>query len=74
MSWYMQGLKVSIGLVSDCFWAQAYVMAFDIGLNVFLETWPIIFPADEVLGFINTKMFCQKVVMVLTDELYSNGF
>ena len=58
MSRYRQGLQVSIGLVSDCLWAQAYVTAFDIGLNVFSEARPIVFPADEVFGFIDTKMSC----------------
>ena len=57
MSRYKQGLQISIGLVSDCFWAQAYVTAFDIGLNIFSEARSIVFPANEVFGFINTKMF-----------------
>ena len=70
MSWYKQELQVSIRLVSDCLWAQAYVTAFDISLNIFLEARPIVFSADKVLGFINTKMSCQRVVIVLTDKLY----
>ena len=74
MSWYRQRLQVSIGLVSDWLWAQAYVIAFDIGLNVFLEARPIVFPTDEVFGFIDTKMICQRVVVVSTDELHSNDF
>ena len=53
---YKQGLQVSIGLMSDCLWAQAYVTAFDISLSVFLKARPIVFPSDEVLGFIDTKM------------------
>ena len=74
MSWHRQGLQVSIGLVFDCLWAQAYVTAFDIGLNVFSEAQPIVFPADEVLSFIDAKMSYQKVVVVLTDKLCSNDF
>ena len=57
MSRYREVLQVSIGLVFDYLWAQTYVTAFDIGLNIFLEAQPIVFPANEVLGFINTKMF-----------------
>ena len=74
MSQYRQGLQVSIGLVFDCFWAQAYVTAFDIGLNVFLEAQPILFLADEVLDFIDTKISYQRLVVVSTDELCLNNF
>ena len=56
----------------DYLWAQAYVTAFDIGLNSFSEGRLIVFPTDKVLGFIYTKMSCQKIVMVSTDELYSD--
>ena len=74
MSWYKQGLLVSISLVFDCLWVQAYVTAFDIGLIVFSEARQIIFSANEVLGFIDAKISCQRVVMVLIDELYLDGF
>ena len=74
MSLYWQGLEVTIKLVSDYFWTQVYITAFDLGLNIFLEVWPIVIPADEVLGFIDTKIFCQRVVMILTDDLCLNGF
>ena len=74
MSWYRQGLQVAIGLVPNCFWTQIYVTAFDIVLNIFSETWPIVFPANEVFGFIDTKISGQRVVMVSTDELCSKDF
>ena len=74
MSRYRQRLQVSIELVFDCFWAQAYVTAFDIGLNIFLETQPIVFPTNEVFSFIDAKMSCQKVVVVSTNELCLDGF
>ena len=74
MSQYKQGLQVSIRLVFDCFWAQAYLTAFDISLNVFLEAWPIVFLANEVLGYINAKMTCQRVVVTSTNEFDSDGF
>ena len=74
MSQYKQGLQVSIRLVSDCLWTQAYITAFDIGLNVFSEAWPMVFVTNEVLGFINVKMSYQRVVVMSTDELCSDGF
>ena len=74
MSWYRQGLQVAIGLVSNCLWTYTYATAFDIGLNIFSEAQLIVFPADEVLGFIDTEMSCQRVVVVSNDDLCLNGF
>ena len=34
----------------------------------------MVFPANEVLGFIDAIMSYQRVAMVLTDELCSNNF
>ena len=56
------------------FWTQTYITAFDIGLNIFLETWPIVFPANKILGFIDAKMSCQKIVMLSINELCLNDF
>ena len=67
MSQYKQRLQITIRFVSDRFWAQVYVIALDIGLNIFSEARPIVFPANKVLGFFNTKMSYQKVIMVPTD-------
>ena len=58
MIWYMQELQLAIGLVFDCIWTQTYATAFDIVLNISSEARPIVFPANEVLGFIDTKMSC----------------
>ena len=74
MSWYRQRLQVAIKFMSNYLWTQAYVTAFDISLNIFSKAWPIVFLANEVFDFIDTKMSCQKVVVVSTDDLYSNGF
>ena len=74
MSWYRQELQMCMGLMSDCFWVQAYITVLDMELNMFSEARPIVFPANKVLGFIDTKMFCQSVVMLLTDLLYLDGF
>ena len=74
MSQYRQKLQVSIGFVSNRLWAQVYITAFDIGFNIFSETWLLVFPANKVFGFINTDMFCQKVVVMSIDELCLNDF
>ena len=60
--------------MSDCFWAQTYIIAFDISLNIFLETWLIVFPANKVFSFIDTKMSCQRVIVVWIDNLCLDGF
>lgn len=57
-----------------CFYAKPNVTVFDIGFNIFLEAWPIVFPAKKFSCFINIKKACQKVVVMLADELYSNDF
>ena len=74
MSRHKQRLQISIGLVFDCLWAQAYFTTFGIGLNVFMEAWLILFLVDEVFGFIDAKMSCKRIVVVSTDELCSDGF
>ena len=74
MSPYKQKLQVSIKLMFDYFWAQIYIIAFNIGLNIFSKTWSIVFPTKKVLGFIDTKMSCQKLIVILTDKLYSDSF
>ena len=70
----MQGLQIIIGFMSDCFNSQTNVAAFDIGLNIFLEVRQIIFPAYKLFCFIDTKMACQKIVVMLTDKLRLNDF
>ena len=74
MSQYEQSLQVTIGLMSDCFQGQTNVAALDIGLNILFEARPIIFPADELLSFVDTEMACQRVVVVPANELCSNDF
>ena len=60
--------------MSDRFQGQTNVAAFYVGLNILFEAQPIIFPADKPPGFINTKITCQKVVMLPANELGSNDF
>ena len=59
MGWYGQGLQVTIGLMFDRFQGQTNVAALDIGLNIFFEARLIVFPTDELSGFIDTKVPCQ---------------
>ena len=74
MRGYQQWLQVSVGLVLDCFQCQTDIAAFDIGLNIFLKAWPIVFLANKLFYFIDIKMICQKIVVVPADELYLNDF
>ena len=74
MGRYRQGLQVTIGLMSDRFQGQTNVAALDVGLNILSEARPIIFPTDELPGFVNTEMACQRVVVVPANELCSNDF
>ena len=55
---YWQGLQVTIGLVSDWFQSQTDVAAFDIGLNILSKARLIVFPTNELPGFIDTKVSC----------------
>ena len=74
MRWYQQGLQFAIKLVFDCLWTQAYIIAFDIDLNISSEARPIVFLANKGLGFIDAKMSYQRVVVLLIDNLCSNDF
>ena len=44
------------------------------GLNISLEAWLIVFQANKVFGFINAEIFCQRVIVVPTEELRLNDF
>ena len=60
--------------MSDHFRGQTNVAAFDVGLNILFEAWLVVFPADKLFGFIDTKMACQKVVVVPANEFGLNNF
>ena len=42
--------------MSDYFQSQTNIIAFDIGLDVFLKAWPIVFPRNKLSSFIETKV------------------
>ena len=58
----------------DCFQSQTNVAAFDIGLKILSEARPMVYPVDEFSGFIDTKVSCQRVVVMAANELCSNDF
>ena len=74
MGRYWQGLQITIGFVSNCFQSQTDVAAFEIGFNIFSKARPIVFPTDELSGFVDTKVPCQWIIVVPTNELCSNDF
>ena len=37
-------------------WSQTNVTSFHIEFNVFPQAWQMVFPADQLSGFINLKM------------------
>ena len=74
MGWYKEGLQVTIELMRDRFWGQINIAAFDIGLNIFFKAWPVLFLADELYGFINFEMTCQRIIVMPANKLCSNDF
>ena len=74
MSWYRQGLQVTIGLMSDCFQSQTNVTSSDIGLDIFFQAWPIVFLADQLFCFVNLKMLYKRIIVMTTYHLGMNGF
>ena len=74
MSWHEQQLKIIVGLVPHRFRAQANVVAFYIGFNVFSKAWPIVFLTNQLSCFIDIEMTYQRVVMVSADDFGLNNF
>ena len=69
MDWHGERLKITVVLVPHRFQAQTHVTALDIGLDILSEAWSVVFTTDKLSCFIDTKMACQRVVVVLADEL-----
>ena len=74
MNWYQQRLKITVRLMVYCFQTQTNIAAFDIAFNIFSEAWPIVFPVNDFPRFVDTKIACQRVVMIPTNELCLNDF
>ena len=47
--------------------SQTNIAFFHIVFNVFFQAQPIVFPADQLSGFINSKMTYQKVIVMVND-------
>ena len=73
MSWYRQGLQVTIGLMFDRLRSQTNVISSDIALNVSFQARPIKFPADQLSCLVNAKMFYKKIIMVTTYHLKTDN-
>ena len=74
MGWYRQRLKVIIEFMLDRLWSQTNITSFYIRFNVFFQAQPIVFPANQLFGFIDSKITCQKVIMMPTDQLKTDDF
>lgn len=61
-------------LISDNFQYQIYIAAFDISFNVSLQAQPIVFPADQLFSFFDSKIIYKKVIMMLVDKLEVDNF
>ena len=58
----------------DRFWCQTHVAALYIGFDVFSQTRLIVFPVDQLFGFIDSKMVYKRVIIVPTDKLRADDF
>ena len=58
----------------DYFQGQTNIATFDVGLNIFSKARSIVFPANELSGFIDTKMAYQQIVVMPANKLCSNDF
>ena len=56
----------------NSFGSHANIAAFNIGFNILTQRRPVIFPSNQLLGFINPEMACKKIVVMPTDQLQSN--
>ena len=66
MSWYRQELQVIIELISDRLQSQTNITSLDIDLDAFFQARPIVFPANQLSCFVNTKMPYKKIIMMAT--------
>ena len=60
--------------MADCFQGQTYVASPYIVLDVTAERWPVVFLGYELTYFLDTKVACQRIVMMPANKLYSDDF
>ena len=58
----------------NSFRSQANIVAFNICFNILMQCKPVILSCNQLLGLVNAKMACKKIVVILTDKLRSNDF
>ena len=58
----------------DCFRGQAYIASPYIVLDVTAERWPVVFSGYELTCFLDTKVACQRIVVMPTNKLYPDDF
>ena len=58
----------------DCFRGQAYIASPYIVLDITVEHWPIVFLGYELTCFLDTKVACQRIVVMPTNKLCSDDF
>lgn len=58
----------------DHFQSQIDIIAFDIGLNIFLQAWLIVFLANQFFSLINSKLIYKKIIILSTNKLGIDNF
>lgn len=73
MGKYRQGLEISVWLVIYCFWSQIDITAFYIDFNILMKGRPELLFDYQLLGFLDSKMANQGIIMVATNQFRSNN-
>ena len=73
MSWYRQGLQVTIELMSDRLWSWTNVTSSNIAFDVFFQAQPLVFPANQLSCLINFEMAYKRIIVVTTYHLRADG-
>ena len=58
----------------DCFRGQAYIASLYIVLDVTVERWPVVFSGYELTCFLDTKVACQRIVVMPANKLCPDDF
>ena len=57
-----------------CFRGQAYIASPYIILDVTAERWPVVLLSYELTCFLDTKVICQRIVVMPTNKLCLDDF
>ena len=60
--------------MSDCFRGQAYIASLHIVLDVTAERWPVVFSGYKLTCFLDTKVACQRIVVMPINKLCPDDF